>query len=455
MIAVAALTLVIGGLAAAVLVNRSVQASAREEFTRQAEATARLVETELTGSGRVPGRRPVEIPTLLGTVRAVGGHDYVEAALVGPRGAVTVLGDDPVLLDQVPGGVADLQRRVLFEGEVDGRPVQALALAVPVGDRGTVVVAIGTDLEIVPWREVAVRFLWALALAAIPAALLAGSLSRFAGRRLEGLRDAAGRLAGGDRAARAPEEGDDEITEVAAAFNEMAEGIEAARRREREFLASVGHDLRTPLTTISGYAEALDEGRIGPGEIGKVAGVLHRETGRLSRLVEDLMLLTRLEAREFSMRPEPVALGAHLGGIVEAYRERAERAGVRLEADLAELPPVEVDPDRIAQVLGNLIENALRYTPEGGRVVVSLAASDGNPVIRVADDGPGIEAGDLPHVFERLYVTARYRPLRPEGSGLGLPIVKELVDAMGGRLEVDSAPGRGTAVFVHLPAGGR
>jgi hypothetical protein len=150
MIAVAALTLVVGGLAAAMLVNRSVQASAREEFTRQAEATARLVETELTGSGRVPGRRPVEIPTLLGTVQTVGGHDYVEAALVGPRGAVTVLGDDPALLDQVPGGVAGLQRRVLFEGEVEGRPVQALALAVPVGDRGTVVVAIGTDLEIVP-----------------------------------------------------------------------------------------------------------------------------------------------------------------------------------------------------------------------------------------------------------------------------------------------------------------
>jgi two-component system sensor histidine kinase BaeS len=261
-------------------------------------------------------------------------------------------------------------------------------------------------------------------------------------------------MAAGDLSARAPASGEpDEITEVAAAFNDMGVQLEAARRREREFLASVGHDLRTPLTTIGGYAEALSEGKVDDETLPRVAGVIDREAGRLSRLVEDLMLLTRLEAREFSLRPEEVDLAGHLSGIVESFRGKAEAASVRLESDLDPLPPTTVDPDRVAQVAGNLIENALRYTPEGGQVEVRLRPEGTGAVMSVADDGPGIEAEDLPHVFERLYVTQRYRPVRPEGSGLGLSIVKELVDAMGGTVTVDSVPGDGTTVAVRLPGG--
>jgi two-component system sensor histidine kinase BaeS len=345
----------------------------------------------------------------------------------------------------------ELQRRVQFEAEVDGRPVTAFALPVSVGDRGAVVVAIGTDLELVPWQDVLVRFLWALALAVVLAAVLAGSLSSFVGRRLQGLRGAASRLAGGDLSARAPDTGDDEIGELAAAFNDMGDQLEAARRREREFLASVGHDLRTPLTTIGGYAEALSEGKVDEEAFLHVGGALERESARLSRLVEDLMLLTRLEAREFSLRPEDVDLAGHLGEIVESFHTRADAAAIRLEAELEPLPPTSVDPDRIAQVVGNLIENALRYTPEGGRVLVALRAEDGDTVIEVADDGPGIDPEDLPHIFERLYVTRRYRPVRPEGSGLGLTIVKELIEAMGGTAGVRSRPGEGTSVAVRLP----
>jgi signal transduction histidine kinase len=137
--------------------------------------------------------------------------------------------------------------------------------------------------------------------------------------------------------------------------------------------------------------------------------------------------------------------------VVEAFRGRAEAGGVALETDLAQIPNVEIDPDRIAQVVGNLLENALRYTPSGGRVRIGLSGDDRYASITVSDTGPGIEPEDLPHIFERLYVTQRYRPVRPEGSGLGLSIVKELVEAMAGSTTVTSAPGEGTEVVVTVP----
>jgi signal transduction histidine kinase len=162
------------------------------------------------------------------------------------------------------------------------------------------------------------------------------------------------------------------------------------------------------------------------------------------------MLLSRIEAREFSLRPESVDLAAHLKGVLEGFSERADVARIVLEADLDPVGIVTIDPDRVAQVVGNLLENALRYTPEAGRVVLSLR-QDHDVRIAVSDTGPGIDVADLPHIWERLYVTARYRPVRPEGSGLGLSIVRELIDAMGASATVESSPGRGTSITVHLP----
>lgn len=450
LVTVAVVTLAVGGLAAALLINRSVEESARSEFTRQAEATARLIEAGVRerGSGQAPLRN---LGSILAVVAAVGGHDYVEAVFVGPAGGVTVVGEGAPVAEDIPGGAAALTRRVQFEAEVNGEAVAAFALPVPVGNLGTVVVVIGTDLELVPWPPVVARLLWALALGVLLAALLAGWLSRFLGRRLEGLGSASRRIAEGDLGARVEVQGADEIAQVGVAFNEMAGQLEEARRRERGFLAAVGHDLRTPLTTISGYAEALEEGKVAGGDLARVSGVIHRESGRLSRLLEDLMLLSRLEAGEFMLRPEQVDLARHLGGSVEAYRGRADAAGVRLETDLGEVPPAMVDPDRIDQVVGNLVENALRYTPQGGTVRLALRAEGPGARISVSDTGPGIEAADVPHIFERLYVAQRYRPARPEGSGLGLAIVKELAEAMGGTAGVSSEPARGTTVSVTLP----
>ena len=160
------------------------------------------------------------------------------------------------------------------------------------------------------------------------------------------------------------------------------------------------------------------------------------------------MLLARLESREFDLQAEPVDLAAHLGEIVDGHRERADRAGVRVATDLANVGMVDIDPDRFGQIAGNLLDNALRYTPEGGAVTVRLSRRGSASALEVVDTGPGIDREDLPHVFERLYVAQRYRPVRPAGSGLGLAIVKELTDAMGGEVAVASTPGVGTTVTV-------
>lgn len=450
LVAVAVAVLAIGGGTAALLIKRSVDDSVRTEFARQAEATARVIEASLSGPRRGP--QSPAVAELLTVAALIGGHDYVQAARIGEGGAVEGVGASQELIAQIPGDLVDLTQRVQFEAEVDGERITAYAFPVRLGPRNTIVVVIGTNLELVPWGDAAARFLWALGLGVLLAALLAGWLARSLGHRLDPLRAASRRVAGGDLTARIPvDRRADEITEVEGAFNEMADHLQAARLREREFLVSVSHDLRTPLTAIGGYSEAIGDGRVADDDLARVAAVIKGESDRLHRLVEDLMLLSRLEAREFTLRPERVDLGAHLNGVAAAFQERAAAAGVELVTETAPMPEAFIDPDRVAQIVGNLLENALRYSPAGGRVVLALGGEGDAARVSVADSGPGIEADDLPRIFDRLFVAQRYRPVRPEGSGLGLSIVKELVEAMHGQVTVQSAPGAGTTIVVRLP----
>ncbi len=295
--------------------------------------------------------------------------------------------------------------------------------------------------------------LWgSLIIVALIALFFAQVLSKSMTGRLASLAGAAGALASGDLGARAEVGGSDELTTVASSFNSMASSMEASRERERQFLLAVGHDLRTPLTTIAGYAEALDEGLDDPAEVQRIAGVLGVESNRLRRLIEDVMQLARLEASEFTLRPEPVEVKAHIEGLLGAYRDHASALRVRLETRLEETGMRTVDPDRIAQILSNLLDNALRYTPETGTVTVALGADHGSIRLSVSDTGPGIEPEDLAHIFDRFYVARKYRGVRPEGSGLGLSIVQALATAMGGSVSAESEPGRGTSIAVTRPA---
>ncbi|MFQ5948830.1 MAG: sensor histidine kinase, partial [Acidimicrobiia bacterium] len=322
--AVAVVTLLIGGLTAAILINRSVERSKRHEFFRQAEATGLLLEARLDAPLREGGGVRA-LGELLHIATAIGGHDYVEAVLVGPRGIINPIGEaEPTLIPQLPLGIADIERPRSFDVTIGDDRVLALARPIQVGPRGTLVVVIGTTLDLLPWETVLARFLLALGVAVVLAGLLAVWLSGWLGRHLEGLRGASRRIAEGDLSVRVAAEGKDEVAEVARSFNQMAERLEHSQRRERDFLISVGHDLRTPLTTISGYAEALADGDVDPDDLPRVAGVLGSQADRLSRLVEDLMLLSRLEAGQFTLRPEPVDLAAHLKEVAEGLRGRAD-----------------------------------------------------------------------------------------------------------------------------------
>ncbi|MEE9178201.1 MAG: HAMP domain-containing sensor histidine kinase [Acidimicrobiia bacterium] len=282
-------------------------------------------------------------------------------------------------------------------------------------------------------------------------ALLARLLSRSVASRLEPLAVASRGLADGDLSARVPDLEDLELNEVASAFNEMAEELEASQIRERDFILGIGHDLRTPLTTIGGYAEALESGEFDPEDIERIGGVLGVQSRQLGRLIEDLSTLAQMEQPEFSLRIEPVDVGAHVKEVVEGFSRHAKEVGVTLSIEAAEGLVRETDPDRVGQIAQNLVENAMRYTPETGTVTVAVREEGPVCVIEVADTGIGIAPEDLPHIFDRHYV-GKQRQLRNEGSGLGLSIVKGLVEQMGGEVSARSAPGKGTTITVSLPA---
>jgi len=321
-------------------------------------------------------------------------------------------------------------------GEIGARRIEAVALLTRLAP---------VDVQI-PRGLLVFTLVGVAAAAALTASLLARGISR----RIEPVVEAARKLSDGDLAARAEVEGSDEITVVASAFNEMAAGLQQSRERERQFLLAVGHDLRTPLTTIAGYAEALEEGLDEPAEVSRIAEVLGVESARLKRLIEDVMLLARLESAEFTLRPEPVELAAHLRGMLQGYVDRARDLRIDLSLDIAEVGIRMIDPDRFSQIGGNLLDNALRFTPETGRIEVSLTGGDEVIRLRVQDTGPGIEPDDLERIFDRFYVARRYRGVRPEGSGLGLSIVDQLVRVMGGSVTAESTDG--TMITVSIPA---
>jgi two-component system, OmpR family, sensor kinase len=227
----------------------------------------------------------------------------------------------------------------------------------------------------------------------------------------------------------------------------MAEQLANARAAEKQFLLSVSHELKTPLTAIRGYAEGVSEGAF---DVDEAVATISSEAARLERLVRDLLDLARMNRTDFSIHREPVDLAEIAREAVRRYEGPARDFGVILEAFVPTPSPAIGDPDRILQVASNLIENALRLTPPDG--VVRVSAEPG--ALSVEDTGPGLEQEDLARAFERFYLHSRYVSDRSVGTGLGLSIVKELTEGMGGTVEVQSTPGRGTRFTVRLPGAG-
>jgi two-component system sensor histidine kinase BaeS len=306
----------------------------------------------------------------------------------------------------------------------------------------------GAVLGLVGRRLLAATAL-ALAVAAVVAWLLAGRLVEPLGRLVA----AARRLGSGDLATRVAVDGDDEVAEVGAAFNDMAAALGRLQAEQRAFLASVGHELKTPLTTVQGYTEALLDGAVeDPAEQRRSLELVHAETLRLGRLVQDLLDLARLGRGQFAVQPVDADVTAVLREAAAAAAERAGGRGVPVVEQLPGPLAGHVDPGRLRQVLDNLLDNAIRSSPPGSAVVVAARPLAGGLVeAAVVDRGPGIAAEDLPHAFDRGYLWSRYRGTRTVGSGLGLAIVKALCDAMGVQVTAEQVAGGGTAFRLVVP----
>ncbi len=282
------------------------------------------------------------------------------------------------------------------------------------------------------------------------ALVFAALITSWVARPLSALSGAAARIAEGDYSHRAPEKGPREIQELARVFNRMVEQVQRSQQSQREFLANVSHELKTPLTSIEGYSQAiLDEAAIPE----RAAAVIYDEARRMRRMVEELLDLARIESGQTPLRRVRVDLGGVLDAVVERLSIQAAEKEISLVREMDDLPDITGDGDRLAQVFNNLLANALDFTPPGGQVKVSARREGDQVHVIVQDTGPGIPAADLGRIFERFYQVDKSRARSPDraGMGLGLAIAREMVQAHGGRIQAES-PASGGAVFhVWLP----
>jgi signal transduction histidine kinase len=288
----------------------------------------------------------------------------------------------------------------------------------------------------------------AFALSMILGAILARSLTR----PLQDLTEATRAVADGNLQRKVTVRSRDEVGTLAVSFNRMSEALAQSQRLRRQMTADIAHELRTPLSIIVGHLDAVDEGVL-PANA-QTIGIMREEAARLARLIDDLRTLSLADAGELSLERTTVKPGAMLRRSAAAHQPAALAAGIELAVEAApDLPPVSVDAERMAQVLGNLLDNAMLQVPRGGRIVLAARRADDGVELRVRDNGPGIPPEDLGLVFERLYRSNASRQRYARGSGLGLAIAKSLVEAHGGSIRAESTPGAGTTMVVTLPAG--
>jgi signal transduction histidine kinase len=294
--------------------------------------------------------------------------------------------------------------------------------------------------------------LWvATVIAIIAGVALAIVLSRMLARPLADIGAAARRVADGDLSIRVPRAAPDELASLADSFNQMAAELEESERQRRDIIANTAHELRTPLTNLEGYLEAIRDGVIVPDQ-GTYESLLE-ETERLVRLARSLDDLALGDAANKTARPVEVDLASLLSAATELTRPTIEARRLTLERRWSEPLPARADPDQFVQVLVNLLQNAARYAPEGGVVTLSAESRGDTVLVSLSNSGEGIPAQDLPHVFERFYRVEKSRDRALGGAGIGLAIVKQLVEGWGGRVGAESGAGR-TRFWFSLPQGG-
>ncbi|MBN1139524.1 MAG: HAMP domain-containing protein [Anaerolineae bacterium] len=319
---------------------------------------------------------------------------------------------------------------------------------------GTLIVASGLGTLTADQSAFLSQVKWLMVAAAVVAGLAVLLVGSIQVRRIvapvRALADAARRVAGGEFA-QIPVTSQDELGEMALAFNTMAVELQRQHALRRRAMANIAHELRTPLSVLQIDLESIEDGLTKP--TNEVITRLQKEVVLLNRLVEDLRMLSLAEAGELHLEVQAVDVGTLVQTAAERVRGVAQEKGVGLTSRIGEgMPPVAGDAQRLSQVLFNLVSNALRHTPAGGRIIVAAQQDENNRVrVTVQDSGEGIAANELPHIFERFYRTDHARSRDTGGSGLGLAIARSLVEAHGGRIWVESVEGEGSTFAFELP----
>ncbi len=314
---------------------------------------------------------------------------------------------------------------------------------------GVVYVVVAQQETILPTlAELAPRLLLAGLAALVAGVLISLLVTRSLYRPIKRLTDASERMSAGDYAQRVPVEGAEELAELASSFNKMASETQRSRQVLRDFVANVSHELKTPLTSIRGFVQALSDGTVSDEEErAKALNIVDTEARRLQGLVAQLLDLSRMEAGQIAMARQDVDLPELVRRALETFALRAEEKGLILDSTVAGSPVVTGDPDRLEQLLGNLLDNAIKYAPAGGQVVVAVWQNGDWAAFSVTDNGPGIPAAQLPVVFERFYTSHG----SSGGTGLGLAIAREIARAHGGDITATSQAGVATTFTMKLP----
>lgn len=438
-LAVAGVMALVAGLVSVRMVTTAARDVTRETLADQADVVAAQL-----GDTRVAAPRVTQILSGQG----------ISLVRVGVGGVVTGENPDAVRAAR-RAGVARVQ---------DGRPLHGSALVAgtlllvegrAVGGGGAVALVREAEHAQVGRRLVG-NVLLALAIGLFVAALAGLGLARLIARPLKRTADMAVAMSHGRRDLRVPPDGPRELVEVGDSINALADALARSEARQREFLLSVSHELRTPLTSVRGFAESLADGVVAGDEVVEVGRTIEREAERLDGLVTDLLDLARLGADDFRLDLDEVDLTALMAEAVRVWESRCAAAGIELRVESPDHPVwVRTDPRRLRQVIDGLAANAVRATPPGAPVVLSLYRDSTFAVLQVRDGGPGLSDEDYQLAFQKGVLHSRYQGVRPVGTGIGLALVHGLVTRLGGTIDAGRAPEGGARFQVRLQALGK
>lgn len=429
-VTVAAVAALVAGAVALPLIRGAAEGQARSQLAKLADITAAGLEDPRPGT--------------ISRLRTLLAGQSTTAFIVG-EGLPLPPGVSPEIVDQLANGESVSAREssgseVVF---IEGRPLDE--------QQGVVLVApttIATGSYLTSLRRIALAIVIGLVVAVVVAVLAARRLTR----PMRQVAEAAEALTAGDRDVRLEPEGPVEVAEIAQSLNRLSQALAVSEGRQREFLLSVSHELRTPLTAVRGYAEALADGVVGGADVKRTGEVMAKESDRLERLVADLLDLSRLGAADLRVDAKTVDLRVVMTEAAAVWRDRCEREGVSFDLEVPDASiTVRTDEVRVRQIIDNLAENALRVTPSGQPIVLSLSAAVGEAVIEVRDGGPGLTDDDVLAAFEPAVLYTRYAGIRPVGSGVGLALVGRLAGRLGGRAEAGHAIEGGARFTVRLP----